>query len=83
MPQHKYGIYSKQWPIDRNRIINEARKKLRLNDFDFHARALRQMDEKQYLKHVSKLLASVRTFEADNLKEKVGKVLSTIPKHKL
>ncbi|XP_044264407.1 dual specificity protein phosphatase CDC14B-like isoform X2 [Tribolium madens] len=81
MPQHKYGIYSKQWPVDRSRIINEARRKLRLNDLNCHYRALRQMDEKQYLRHVSKLLASVRSYEADKLRDKVGKVLTGFPKY--
>lgn len=83
MPQHKYGIYSKQWPIDRSRIINDARKKLRMSDLGIHCRALRQMDDKQYLRHVTKLLASVRTFDDDKIRDKVGKVLTAMPRYKL
>lgn len=28
IPRHKYGIYSKLWPREREKIINEARKKI-------------------------------------------------------
>ncbi|CAH1163818.1 unnamed protein product [Phaedon cochleariae] len=28
IPKHKYGIYSKQWPIEREKIILEARKRI-------------------------------------------------------
>lgn len=28
IPRHRYGIYSKEWPIEREKIINETRTKL-------------------------------------------------------
>ncbi|CAH1991276.1 unnamed protein product [Acanthoscelides obtectus] len=31
LPRHRYGIYSKQWPLDRERILVEARKKIQIN----------------------------------------------------
>lgn len=77
MPQHKYGIYSKQWPIDRNKIISEARKKFRLSELN----ALREIDENQYLRHVSKMLSKVRAVD-DTKDRKTKKVVEIFPKHK-
>lgn len=75
MPQHRYGIYSKQWPIDRSRIIYDARKKLKTDSISDQLRVLKELDEKQYIRHVSKILDTVGSYDKI-VSDKLGKVMS-------
>lgn len=82
IPQHKYGIYSKQWQKDRNRILNEAQMQNKTYSFARQNPIFCYLDQKQCLQNVTKFLTSFRT--SDNSHSlNTRNLFTSCRKHKL
>lgn len=70
IPRHKYGIYSKQWPLEREKIISETRKKFQLNFMKSQVERISQQ---------KKISASVDSMAKAKQARSIGRATPTEP----